>query len=231
MASLARFRNREYDVLVAQYESAAREATLARQLTEARLKLMQAQVEPHFLFNTLASVQQLAEEEGRAREAAQLTAQLISFLRAGLSGLREEKSTLQREFEMTRAYLSIMKTRMGERLHFSLDLPEALASCDMPPAMLISLVENAIKHGLEPKPEGGTLQVRAAREDGRLVLCVQDDGLGLSSGHRISGGGVGLSNIRERLQARFGEAASLSLAEAAPTGFIATITLPDNPHG
>uniref|UniRef100_UPI003782EB62 sensor histidine kinase n=1 Tax=Casimicrobium huifangae TaxID=2591109 RepID=UPI003782EB62 len=131
----------------------------ARQLADARLKLMQAQVEPHFLFNTLGTVQDLTE--GKAPEAAALTRELITFLRAGLAGLRTETTTLGREFEMAAAFLAIMKTRMGDRLAFSLELPQALAGEPVPPAMLISLVENAIKHGLEPALDGGSLRLGA----------------------------------------------------------------------
>jgi sensor histidine kinase YesM len=210
----------------------AKAEKLARQLTESRLKLMQAQVEPHFLFNTLASVQELAED--RAPEAAALIAQLITFLRGGLTGLRHENTTLQREFEMAQAYLNIMKIRMGERLQFSLDLPPAMAGLSVPPAMLISLVENAIKHGLEPALNGGSITICAFIQQGQIVIRVADTGMGLEASKHISTrnnateDGVGLSNIRERLLALHGEAASLIVAPFDNgAGFVATLLLPE----
>ncbi len=202
----------------------AQQERLAHQLTEAKLRLMQAQVEPHFLFNTLASVQHLAEAQSPA--AARLTSQLIGFLRGGLSGLRDESSTLAQEFFMVESYLNIMKTRMDERLEFNLDLPPALASENMPPAMLISLVENAIKHGLEPQPSGGRIDIAAHKDvNGSLVIRVADTGLGaLHTNGKDEG--VGLSNIRERLHAIYDDRAALVVADNVPTGFIATLSYP-----
>ena len=196
----------------------------ARQLADARLKLMQAQVEPHFLFNTLGTVQDLAE--GKAPEAAALTRELITFLRAGLAGLRTETTTLGREFEMAAAFLAIMKTRMGDRLTFSLALPDALAGEPVPPAMLISLVENAIKHGLEPALDGGSLRLGAQVEGNTLCIEVADTGIGLGAAANVASGGVGLSNVRERLAAIYGEAAKLSVRDNSPHGVVATLTLP-----
>ena len=202
----------------------AQQERMRRQLADARLKLMQAQVEPHFLFNTLASVQQLAEN--KAPEAAQLTAQLITFLRAGLASLREDTTTLAREFKAIEAYLTIMQTRMHDRLQFELDLPAELRETSMPPAMLISLVENAIKHGLEPHPDGGKLRVMARLEDARLRLTVADTGLGPGAGAATAGGGVGLDNIRQRLRAIFANDARLIVSGNLPQGFVAVIDMP-----
>lgn len=196
---------------------------IARQLADARLKLMQAQVEPHFLFNTLASVQDLAE--GQAPEAAALTRELIAFLRAGLAGLRDDSTTLAREFDMAAAFLAIMKTRMGERLSFELYLPEALVNESMPPAMLISLVENAIKHGLEPSVDGGHLTLAARRDGPVLTVEVSDTGLGLGASVATTSGGVGLTNIRERLAAIYGDDAALTVRENQPRGVVAAIIL------
>jgi signal transduction histidine kinase len=213
-------------LLQTRYDELQRQAEAdrtARQLADAKLKLLQAQVEPHFLFNTLASVQQLAE--GRAPEAAELTSELIHFLRAGLVSLREETTNLKREFEMAAAYLAIMRTRMGERLQTQMTLPPELSDVPVPPAMLISLVENAIKHGLEPSPSGGTLNLTAQALDDAIEIAVRDDGVGLaamSSGE----GGVGLSNIRERLAAIYGESATLTIQESTPHGVLATIRIP-----
>jgi sensor histidine kinase YesM len=205
----------------------AEQERIARQLADARLRLMQAQVEPHFLFNTLASVQQLAEAKGRAPEAAALTGELITFLRAGLAGLRDDTTTLAREFEMAAAFLAIMKTRMGDRLSFHLNLPEGLADRAVPPAMLISLVENAIKHGLEPSKAGGELHISARHQDSRLYVEVRDTGLGLGIGQTGPGGGVGLTNVRERLQAIYGDGAALSIEENQPNGVVAMISIDD----
>jgi glucose-6-phosphate-specific signal transduction histidine kinase len=205
-----------------QLRKLAADERLARQLTDAKLRLMQAQVEPHFLFNTLASVQHLAE--AKSPEAAKLTAQLISFLRGGLSGLREEFTTVEREFAMAASYLEIMKTRMGARLDFSLELPPELANQNVPPAMLISLVENAIKHGLEPAPDGGRINFVAQRTADKLIIQVTDTGRGARAS--LSNSGVGLTNIRERLKAIYGEQASLKVSENSPTGFVATLSFP-----
>jgi signal transduction histidine kinase len=205
-----------------QLRKLAADERLARQLTDAKLRLMQAQVEPHFLFNTLASVQHLAETN--SPDAAKLTAQLIAFLRGGLSGLREEFTTLECEFTMAKSYLEIMKTRMGQRLDFKLELPPDLASQNVPPAMLISLVENAIKHGLETSPDGGRIDLAARRSQHQLIIQVKDTGRG--SGALVLNSGVGLANIRERLHAIYGEQASLELTENLPTGFIATLSFP-----
>jgi LytS/YehU family sensor histidine kinase len=210
----------------------AQQERTARRWADARLKLMQAQVEPHFLFNTLASVQDLAE--GGAPEAAALTQQLITFLRAGLAGLRDDTTTLAREFSMLAAFLTIMKTRMGDRLSFELDLPDALADIALPPAMLISLVENAIKHGLEPALEGGHIRLSARSNGAALTVAVEDTGLGLgaptahcsgSDGGDGGAVGVGLANIRERLAAIYGDEATLSVRENLPRGVIAAISI------
>jgi sensor histidine kinase YesM len=222
IALVVHARRKQLEVRNQQLEQQTKAAELARQLADARLKLMQAQVEPHFLFNTLASVQHLAEPN--APEAARLTRDLITFLRAGLGGLRDDTTTVQREFEMAAAYLAIMQTRMGERLQYAIDLPEALANKTMPPAMLITLVENAIKHGVEPATDGGTIKIMAHDKDGALNISVQDTGLGLRQKVALTGG-VGLTNIRERLHAIFGEAAKLIIEENPPRGVTATISI------
>ena len=224
MVSIVQYRRTQLQRNNVDLARLAQQERMRRQLADARLKLMQAQVEPHFLFNTLASVQQLAES--KAPEAAQLTAQLITFLRAGLASLREDTTTLAREFRAIDAYLMIMKTRMQDRLAFELDLPDALAEISMPPAMLISLVENAIKHGLEPNPDGGKISVMARLENERLRLTVSDTGLGLGHSTAKAGGGVGLDNIRQRLRAIFANDARLTVAENVPHGFVAVIDIP-----
>ncbi|MEO8101396.1 MAG: histidine kinase [Betaproteobacteria bacterium] len=222
MVSIVQYRRGQLQRRNQLLERQAQQERMGRQLADARLKLLQAQVEPHFLFNTLASVQQLAE--GKAPEAAILTAQLITFLRGGLASLREETTTLGREFRVMQAYLAIMQLRMHDRLAFGLELPDDLRDLPVPPAMLISLVENAIKHGLEPSLEGGRIDVSAARDGDRLQITVKDTGQGPNLSQ--SGGGVGLDNIRQRLRVLFSDQGRLSVSRNAPHGFIAVIDLP-----
>jgi sensor histidine kinase YesM len=198
---------------------------LSRQAVEAQLKLMQAQVEPHFLFNTLASVQYLTETD--PPRANLLLGHLIAYLRAALPQLRASSTTLGQEAQLIEAYLAILKMRMGERLAFSIDVPADLRTHVFPPNLLISLVENAIKHGLEPTVQGGRIDVTAAAERDNLVVRVTDTGTGVIDGERPAAGeGVGLSNLRERLAALYGERATFTLAPAPRSGAIATITMP-----
>jgi signal transduction histidine kinase len=224
VALIANLRNREYKALAARLEAEARQSELSRQLAESRLRMLQLQIEPHFLFNSLGSAQQLAEKG--APEAARLIANLIRFLRAATPALREDASTLAQERALVEAYLGIMKTRLAGRLDYAVDVPDELADVAVPPGMLITLVENAIKHGIEPLPAGGRIDVRAARDaQGRLALCVSDTGAGLY-GAATGGQGIGLANIRERLMLLFDDRATLSLDANAPRGCVARITLP-----
>lgn len=194
---------------------------MGQQVTEAKLSALQAQVEPHFLYNTLASVQALTEVD--PARAGEMTGHLIQYLRNALPKMRESVSTVGQEIELARAYLSILQMRMGPRLAFTIDVPEALSALPFPPLMLPSLVENAIKHGLEPQREGGTIHISATMESDRLRLWVADTGRGFSD---TPGAGVGLANIRERLAALYGETARLTLEANTPRGVIATIDVP-----
>jgi len=224
VALIANLRNREYKALAARLESEARQSELSRQLAESKLRMLQLQIEPHFLFNSLGSAQQLAEKG--APEAARLIANLIRFLRAASPALREDVTSLAQEHTLVEAYLGIMKTRLADRLAYAVDIPASLADAVVPPGMLITLVENAIKHGIEPLPAGGRIDVRAARgAGGRLVLSVADTGAGLH-GAGAKGQGIGLANIRERLALLFGGRASLEVERNAPHGFVARIVLP-----
>ena len=199
-----------------------------RQVTEARLQALQAQVEPHFLYNTLANVQALTEVDPPA--ANQMVGHLIQYLRASLPKMRENSSTVGQEVERVRAYLNILKMRMGARLEFGIDVPDDLLTAPFPPMMLPSLVENAIKHGLEPQREGGRIDVVVARmftADGdRIRLQVKDTGRGLSDAPIQAGGGVGLTNLRERLTALYGDKAKFTIESNDPKGVVATIELP-----
>lgn len=201
----------------------AAEESLKRQLAEAQLKTMQAQVEPHFLFNTLASVDYLIETEPTT--ASKMQKSLIQYLRAALPQMREGSTTLGKEIQLCRSYLEILKFRMEDRLQYSVIVPQGLNSAQFPPMMLQSLVENSIKHGLEPKPEGGSLTISADVSSGRLRVTVADSGLGFANAG-VSGGGVGLSNVRERLAALYGGAAKLSVEANSPSGTIVTIEVP-----
>ena len=200
------------------------DATRAREEQQrllARLQLLQAQVEPHFLFNTLANVQHLVETE--PERASLMLGSLIRYLRAALPRMREHTSTLSREVEMVRAYLEIQRVRMAERLRFTIDFDDTLRSATVPPMMLISLVENAVKHGIDPLPEGGHIRIGAERLAASLRLSVSDDGAGLSEHMAM---GIGLGNIRERLETLHGAQARLILTENTPRGVTASIELP-----
>ena len=201
----------------------AAEEGLKRQLAEAQLKMMQAQVEPHFLFNTLASVDYLIETD--PARASTMQKNLIQYLRAALPQMREGSTTLGKEVSLCRAYLEILKVRMDDRLQFAITVPQGLSSAQFPPMMLQSLVENAIKHGLEPKPEGGSLTITANVSHGLLRVTVADTGLGFGVG-TTPGTGVGLGNVRERLAALYGGSAHLHVEANTPTGTIATIEVP-----
>jgi len=203
-------------------------ANVNRQIVEAKLMALQAQVEPHFLYNTLANVQALIEVDPPL--ANKMTGHLIEYLRAALPKMRENISSVGQEIELVTAYLNILKIRMGERLQFSVDVPADLLGLPFPPLMLPSLVENAVKHGLEPERNGGRIDVTVLKigdgENTKIRLMVVDTGRGLVDSPIQSGGGVGLTNIRERLLALFGDAATLTLESHNPKGVAATIDVP-----
>ena len=201
----------------------AAEEGLKRQLAEAQLKMMQAQVEPHFLFNTLASVDYLIETDPTT--ASKMQKNLIQYLRAALPQMREGSTTLGKEVQLCRAFLEILRFRMEDRLQYTVIVPQGLQSAQFPPMMLQSLVENSIKHGLEPKPEGGSLSISADIANGKLRVTVADTGLGFAVAGQ-QGTGVGLANVRERLAALYGGAARLSIEANSPAGTIVTIEVP-----
>ncbi len=188
---------------------------------EAQLKMLQAQIEPHFLFNTLANVSALIESDGKL--ASRLLDALIRHLRASLARTRGEGGTLSDEMKLIGTYLEILQIRMGDRLSFQIDVPPALLDKAFPPMLLQPLVENAIIHGLEPLPEGGRIDIAAASTDGRLRITVRDTGRGFSAS---AAGGIGLGNVRARLQAIFGDAGKLVLSENEPRGVTATLEIP-----
>lgn len=205
----------------------AESETLKRQVVEARMAAMQAQVEPHFLFNTLASIDHLIETD--PPRASKMQKNLIALLRASMPTMREANAQgtrdLGRELAVIRPYLEILKVRMEERLVTDIRVSEGLLSAEFPPMMLQGLVENAIKHGLEPKAEGGHLTVAAEIVHGQLAVSVADTGLGFGKA-ATAGTGIGLSNIRERLQLLYGPRAQLAITETPGGGTTVTITVP-----
>ena len=207
-------------------EAALRANEIARRsletaMVEARLRALQAQVEPHFLFNTLAHVRRLYRTEPVV--ARRMLASFASYLESALVQMRERAATLGREVDLVRAYLDVQQVRMGARLKVKIDVPDALRAHAYPPMMLISLIENAIKHGLDPLQSGGTIAIEARARDGSLEVVVLDTGRGISD--KI-GSGVGLANVRGRLAALFGDDARLSLTSVAPSGVRAVIRTP-----
>jgi hypothetical protein len=202
---------------------------MSRQITEARLQALQAQVEPHFLYNTLANVQALTEVDALA--ANKMVGHLIAYLRASLPKMRETTSTVGQELELVRAYLNILQMRMGERLQFVISAPTDVLAKSFPPMMLPSLVENAIKHGLEPLREGGRIDVLVEQTNqpsgGRILVQVKDTGKGLSGAPIQAGGGIGLANIRERLAAIYAGQARFGIESNTPRGVVASIDLPN----
>jgi hypothetical protein len=199
---------------------------LKRQVVEARMAAMQAQVEPHFLFNTLASIDHLIETD--PARASQMQKNLIALLRASMPSMRDASPgahNLGREMAVIRPYLEILKVRMEDRLQTHIDVPDGLLSAEFPSMMIQSLVENAIKHGLEPKAEGGKLEVSAQIVHGMLAVTVADTGLGFGRA-ATAGTGVGLANIRERLKLLYGDRASMVVADNVPSGTVVTLAVP-----
>ncbi len=215
----------------AQATEVAESESLKRQVMEARMAAMQAQIEPHFLFNTLASIEHLIETD--PPRAGRMQRNLIDLLRATMPSMREANAKtvrdLGRELAVIRPYLEILKVRMEERLQTEVLVSDGLLSAEFPPMMLQSLVENAIKHGLEPKADGGQLTVRAEIVHGNLAVNVTDTGVGFGKA-ATAGTGIGLSNIRERLALLYGNKASLAVSEPAGGGTSVTITVPYIAH-
>lgn len=198
---------------------------LEREALEARLRLMHAQVQPHFLFNTLANVRELVAT-GSAQAGTVLDS-LIRYLRAAVPRLQSNHTTLGEEFDMVRAYLEVMQMRMPDRLRFEVDLPAELTPLCCPTMTVLPLVENAVRHGIDPSLPGGCIRVHAVRTDGGLQITVSDDGVGLRPG--TPGLGTGLAILRERLRLSFGEGARLSVIPQAPKGVRACVELPLRP--
>ena len=213
---------RRADITAEEANKRAETEQLRRTVLEARMQALQAQIEPHFLFNTLASIDQLIVTD--PPRASKMQQSLIRYLRSALPQMREgRRPSLGQQVDLSSAYLEIMAVRMEERLRTVISVPEGLKSAVFPSMMLQTLVENAIKHGLEPKPEGGSLEIRAEVTDGRLAVHVLDSGVGFAP---RGDAGVGLANVRERLKALYDDRAELIIGVPPGGGTCATITVP-----
>jgi len=218
MGSLYRQRDAEARSQALHFELERSE--LERRALDARLRLLQAQVEPHFLFNTLANVRALVETG--SPQAAPVLSSLIAYLRAAMPRLQDEAASLGDELALVRAYLELMHLRMPDRLAYCIEVPAELQGLRFPPMALLTLVENAVRHGIDPSEEGGAIEVSGARAgaEGPVRLWVSDSGVGLA---QATGSGTGLRNLRERLQVVYGGSARLDLTENQPHGLRAEI--------
>jgi sensor histidine kinase YesM len=213
---------RRADLTAAEATQRADTEQLERTVLEARMQALQAQIEPHFLFNTLASIDQLIQTD--PPRASKMQRSLIRYLRSAMPQMRDgARPTLGQQVDLCTAFLDIMAVRMEDRLQSAVGVPEGLKSAIFPSMMLLTLVENAIKHGLEPKAEGGRIDIGAEIVDGQLAVHVQDTGVGFAP---MGEGGVGLANVRERLRARYRDRAELLIDLPPGGGTRATIKLP-----
>ncbi len=206
------------------HRCAVESAQMARQVAEARLRLLEAQIEPHFLFNTLASVKRLFRTDAVA--ADRMLEDLMRYLAVALPRMRHAESSLGGEADLASAFLEIHRVRMGRRMRYTLSIPPDLRNARLPPFVLLTLVENAIKHAINPLPEGGAVDVNAQAHDGKLVLEVRDNGRGFTGASGASGAGTGLANMRARLDLLYGRNASLGFSHNEPSGVVATVVLP-----
>jgi hypothetical protein len=220
--------------MLRQREAFARDQALAfelersefeRKMSDARLRLLQTQVQPHFLFNTLANVRALID--AGSAQAAPVLDSLIAYLRAAVPRLNDPATTMAQELELVRAYLDLMHMRMPDRLQFALHTGDAVQHLRCPPMTLLTLVENAVRHGIDPSEEGGRIEVSVQASHGRCIARVTDTGVGLQ--HGSAGLGTGLSTLRERLQLAFGGDAQLRVSELTPHGVCAEVEFPAQP--
>ena len=214
-------RARTSDIATRLHESEVNRLQLDRQQLAVQLQLLQSQIEPHFLFNTLATIRRLQRTDPpRGRETL---SGFIHYLRSSLPGMRSSETTLGQELQLIGAYLDVLGVRMGDRLRVDIDVAPELHERRIPPLSLATLVENSIKHGLSSLPEGGTISIRAWLVGDRLNVRVADTGVGLTAS---AGSGLGLSNLRMRLRSLYGDAGGLQIAPNEPRGFAATLQVP-----
>jgi sensor histidine kinase YesM len=214
---------RKVDELMAKHK--LKRASSERELMQAQMRMLQAQIEPHFLFNTLANVQSLIRRD--APKAETMLESFIHYLRQSLMASRSQEGTLKQEVDLLTHYLGILKIRMGERLQFSIDVPQQLMSLPFAPMLLQPVIENAVRHGLEPKVEGGRIKVVVRRVEQQIEISVEDDGLGLTESENVDlQSGVGLSNLRERLALIYDGRANLAISPREGGGVKAIMQLP-----
>jgi histidine kinase/histidine kinase/DNA gyrase B/HSP90-like ATPase len=222
--------------LVRQKDALARHQALAfalerseleRQASESRLRLLQAQVAPHFLFNTLANVQALVD--AGSPQARVVLRSLVAYLRAAVPRLDQPATSLGQELDLVRAYLDLMHMRMPDRLHFAMHVDDAARTLLCPPMTLLTLVENAVRHGIDPSEEGGSIDIEVERRGDRCVVCVRDTGAGLEPGN--GGLGTGLATLRERLRLTFGGDSELRVTRRQPSGVSAELEFPARESG
>jgi len=227
MALGALYRERDTQARADSLQFALEKSTLERQALDAQLSLLHAQIEPHFLFNTLANVQALVES--RSDRAAPVLRHLIAYLRAAMPRLDHTDATLGSEVQLVRAYLELMHLRMPDRLQFEIALEPGLEALRFPTMALLTLVENAVRHGIDPSEEGGRIELGGRRDDatGTVTLWVADSGAGLIE---TAPPGTGLTNLRARLQAFYGADARLDLNEVSPHGLRAELVFREPAH-
>ena len=219
-------RQRDSEAKAMSLELALQRSRLERHAADARLAVLTAQVEPHFLFNTLANVQALVET-GSPRAPAVLRS-LIAYLKATMPRLDDGDVQLGREIALVRSYLELMHLRMPDRLRFTVDCDPALQGWPCPPMLLLTLVENAVRHGIDPSETGGSIVVTSAREGDIVRLVVRDDGVGMAES---AVPGTGLANLRERLAAFYGDSARLEMSERQPHGVLAEVVVHEGARG
>jgi phosphoribosylformylglycinamidine (FGAM) synthase PurS component len=199
-------------------------AAAAQLLAEAKLRALQAQIEPHFLYNTLANVLSLIDSQ--PAQARHMLERFIDFLRASLHASRAESATVGAELDLAAAYLDVLAVRMGKRLHYRIEADDAARASPIAPMLIQPLVENAVMHGLEPKIAGGTIVLRAVRDDAGLTVDVVDDGVGIGNAPPRAGGGVGMANVKARAASVHGAAAQVRLLDNPGGGAIVRLLLP-----
>jgi histidine kinase len=220
MSALLRQRDEEARSQALRFELERSE--LERKALDSRLRMLQAQVEPHFLFNTLANVRELVDSG--SPQASRVLDTLIAYLRSAVPRLHEPTTTLGQEVDLVRAYLELMHLRMPDRMRFEIDAEPAALRLRCPPTTLLTLVENAVRHGIDPSEDGGRIDIRVRVHEGRCLCVVTDTGMGLAGGN--GGLGTGLSTLRERLQIVFGTSADVRIAAFQPRGVRAEVEFP-----